>query len=129
MFRRKKPPPLSREESLACVVVPNDGLRVTSDEDGNVTLSIPIQVPRWLGRFSKSAESEASDRKIELDEVGSFVWGMCHERTTVRQMIRRLSERYKLNMKEAEVSLTAFLRTLAKKRLVAVVLPQSARRD
>ena len=124
MFWKKRAPPnLSRTESLNAVVVASGGVLVREDAKGTITLVVPFKasplvdrLSRWLGTTS------GGERKVELDEVGSFVWRMCDGRTTVREMIPRLADRYKMNRKEAEVSLTTFLRTLAGKRLVAVAV-------
>jgi len=119
----KKQEPLSREQSLDAVVVASSAITVREREGGCITLGIPYKstpVIAWLSRrFGVSGEGE---RPLELDEIGSFVWRMFDGRTTVREMIERLSDAYKLNRKDAEVSLTAFIRSLVKKRLVVLAL-------
>jgi hypothetical protein len=50
---------------------------------------------------------------------------MCDGRTSVREMIERLADRYKLNREESAASLTAFVRTLAAKGLVTLVVRKS----
>ena len=57
-----------------------------------------------------------------LDQIGTQVWEMCDGRTTVEAMIRRLSEDHKLNNKEAEISLLAYLKQLGQKNLVGFVV-------
>ncbi len=42
-------------------------------------------------------------------------------------MIERLSESYKLNRKEAEVSLTAFIRSVIRKRLCVLAVSNRGR--
>jgi len=73
--------------------------------------------------FPKLGEKPAGYKKIELDEVGSFVWDMCDGETPVSQMIDALIEAYKLNPKEAEVALLTFVKTLLTKNLASVVIP------
>jgi hypothetical protein len=119
----KKPEPLSREQSLDAVVVASSAISIREREDGCITLGIPFRPTpfiAWLSR--KLGVATDGERPLELDEIGSFVWRMFDGRTTVRQMIARLSEDYKLNRKDAEVSLTAFIRNLVKKRLVVLAL-------
>jgi hypothetical protein len=129
LFWKKKTPALTRDESLDAVVAPLSGVEPREDEKGLVTLVVPFQaspmvrkISGWLG-----AAPGAGERKIELDEVGSFVWRMFDGKTPVREMIRRLAEKHKLNRKDAEVSLTTFVRTLASRKLVAVVVRKNER--
>ena len=133
MFWRKKAvaPPLSREESLKAVVVPVTDVEAQEKPDGTITLAVPFRASRVVERLAQSlgARSGAGERRIELDELGTFVWRMCDGRTTVRQMIERLAARYQLNRKDAEVSLTTFVRTLAAKGLAAIVIPKSDKSD
>jgi len=123
-FWKKKGPQLTREDSLAAVVVPNRQLRVERNAEGTVTLYAPFhaaafveRIARWLG-----APARAGEAKVELDEVGSFVWNLCDGQRNVREMVACLADKYKLNRKEAEASLTEFLRSLAGRNLVAIVI-------
>ena len=124
MFRRKKEPQLTREQMLRSTVVANSALRVTRDKNGSVTLRVPLRLSPFLRRVLGRFAADASDQKSALDEVGSFVWDMCDGRTTVLEMITRISERYKLNRKETEISLTTYLRTLMGKNYVAILVPE-----
>jgi hypothetical protein len=63
-------------------------------------------------------------KTFELDELGKFVWDTCDGKTAVRQIIRRLADRYNLNDREAEVATVAFLRTLTRKGLVGMAIEQ-----
>jgi len=122
MFRRKKPPTISREQMLGSRVAPNTGLRVTRDDRGLVTLGVPMQPSPLLRWFPKLAKRSLGDRRIQLDEVGSFVWDMCNGKTPVLEMIEKLSDRYKMNPKESAVALTSYLSTLTKKGLVSMLV-------
>ena len=126
MFRKKKVPQLTREQSLDARVLPNSILRTRENEGGTITLVIPFHAPDWIRRLAGRVGSGEGERTVELDEIGSFVWGMCDGKTAVREMIQRLADRYKLNRKEAEAAVTAFLRTLATKGLVMIVVRKEA---
>lgn len=58
------------------------------------------------------------EKKIQLDEVGAWVWSKCDGRTNVDKMIKMMSEEFKLSRKESEVSLLSFLRSMSKKKLI-----------
>ena len=59
-------------------------------------------------------------KKIELDEIGSDVWEMCDGRATVEALSRAICASYRLNRRQGETSVTAYLRMLAQRRLVGV---------
>lgn len=118
-----KPEPLSREQSLDAVVVASSAITVREREGGCITLRIPFRPTPFIAWLSRKLKvGGESERPLELDEIGSFVWRMFDGRTTVRDMIERLSATYKLNRKDAEISLTTFIRSLVKKRLVVLAL-------
>jgi len=126
----KKPEPLSREQSLEAVVVPSSTLTLKEREDGCLTLGIPFKPSPFVERLSRwlRVPSGGGERPLELDEIGSFVWRMFDSRTTVREMIDRLMAEYKLNRKDAEISLTTFIRTLVRKRLVVLAIENPRRK-
>ncbi len=66
-----------------------------SASDGLVTLGVPLRAPPLLRKVFGRYTGETSERDIELDEIGSVVWEMCDGKTTIRNMIQHLSERYK----------------------------------
>lgn len=76
----------------------------------------------WKTRLLSKVFYIPERRSITLDEVGTEVWQMCDGQTTVAQMIDRLRERYKLDRKEAEVSLLSYLKTLGQKRFVGFLV-------
>ena len=121
----KRQPKLTREQSLASVPVRNAAIREECREDGTLLLRVPIRrtgVWKALGRVLNVPEA---DRRVELDELGTFVWELCDGKTDVRAIIERFSRRFKLNRKEAEVSMVAYLRTLARRRLVGIMVAES----
>ena len=123
-FWRKKGPRLTREDSFGAVVVPNRRLRIERNAEGVITLYAPFHAAAFVERMARwfGAPANAGEAKIELDEIGSFVWDLCDGQRTVREMAAELAAKYKLNRKEAEAALTTFLRGLAGRNLVAIVI-------
>jgi hypothetical protein len=123
-FWKKKGPRLTREDSLGAVVVPNRRLHVERNAEGVVKLYAPFHAAAFVERIARrlGGPARAGEAKIELDEIGSFVWGLCDGKKTVREMVADLAGKYKLNRKEAEAALTTFLRSLAGRNLVAIVI-------
>jgi len=120
LFRRKKPI-LSRDQVYASRPMRNPNLRWERTEEGLVVLAIPRRED-LLGKILTIVFVVPKSRSVQLDEVGSFVWDLCDGENSIREMIDRLSGEYKLNRKEADVSLTTYLRDLAKRGIVGFEL-------
>lgn len=117
---RKKPPTLDRETSLRAVPVLNPGVEIIDREDGGVCLRvrIPRQSTGWMARFLPPV----FERNIQLDELGSFVVRQIDGRRTTRDIIDAFTAQYRLNRREAELSCTRFLRSLAERRAVSIAV-------
>lgn len=63
-------------------------------------------------------------RQIVLDEVGTLVWDLCDGETPVRAITQQLMKRYKITLKEAELSLGQFLRTLTQRGFIGLRIEQ-----
>ena len=125
LFRRKaQPKELSRQASLASKPLRNPAIRTERKEDGTALLYVPSNPSRWARLMAKLIRVEGIDRRVSLDEIGAYVWEMCDSETPVRAMISRFAKQYKLNRKEAEVSMVQYLRTLAKKGLIGIMVPE-----
>ncbi len=99
----------------------NDLLTWEKNDSGEARITVTRQ-DNWRVRLLSKVFYVPKERTITLDEVGSMVWQMCNGRTTVSQMIEGLSKEYKLDRKEAEVSLLSYLKTLGQKRFIGFVL-------
>lgn len=94
-------------------------------EDGEeppavILLRVPRRNDRW-GNFVARMFRLPSHRKIELDEMGSDVWERCDGTISVDALTRAICERYRLNRRQGETSVTAYLRMLAERRLIALL--------
>jgi hypothetical protein len=99
----------------------NELLKWERKDSGEAEITVTRQED-WKIRWLSKVFYIPKERNITLDEVGSEVWQMCNGSTTVGQMIEKLSSKYQLNRKEAEVSLLAYLKTLGQKRFVGFLL-------
>lgn len=117
----------ARNQSLSMRPVRNPFVRTEAaggeGEGGGAVLVIPVEKARrgrlvaWiLRRLSRRPLPDG--KRLELDEVGAFVWGLCDGTRTAREMIHDLAQRYHLNRRDAEASLVQFLRTLGQRNLV-----------
>ncbi len=132
--KKKKAPEIPRTEFLKMKPVRNPALRWEKDEQGTYTVFVPLQQQQQSkgrkgkkGLLSKLAPSP-TEKKIQLDKVGSIVWGLCDGERTMQDIVEHLREEYKLLPSEAEVSLNAYFNQLSKRGLVGFVLPEETRR-
>jgi len=118
LFRHPKPPPIDRRQVLRLYPIRNALVRHEQNESGVFTLIVPLQ-PRgifgWLSRIFKLPR----EHRIELDEIGSAVWALCDGKHAVETIVQRLTQQYKLERREVELSLFAFLNTLARRGFIA----------
>jgi len=125
VFKRKNRarPVMTRTEALDCVPLKNPRIRESRLESGEVLLSYTVKVRPWFSglvrRLGKEREIVQS-KKIQLDELGTTVWDLIDGGRSVRAIVREFSEGYQLENKEAEVSVTSFLRELGKRGLVGL---------
>lgn len=106
----------------------NEALAWEKNDAGEVRITVTRQ-DTWRVRLLSKVFYIPKQRTITLDEVGTQVWELCNGRTTVGQMIESLSGRYQLNRKEAEVSLLAYLKTLAQKRFIGFAVADAKARN
>ncbi len=122
----KQRPKLSREQALDAVPVRNQLCKVEEAAGGGLLVSVPVRQSGWA-RLMKRLTYVPRYRKIELDEIGAFVWKQCDGRTNVRALIDRLCKRFKLSYREGEISLTQYLRTLARRNVIGLAVNPAAR--
>lgn len=119
--KRYQHPQISREKALSCKPVKNIQVTETRLETGAVMLIYPVGTKPWVAalikRFSGGAHKPVT-KKLELDTLGSAVWDLLDGKRSVKQVIREFSEAYQLHPKEAEMSVTMFLRQLGKRGLI-----------
>ena len=124
LLGRKRKPQLTKDDLLASRAVINQSIDWSENDEGVIQIEIRRRDVWWVNLLAKVMFTPEK-RSIALDDVGSLVWKLIDEGNTVRQMIGKLAKEYKLNRREAEASLTAYLRTLAKKRLIGFEVPDA----
>src|SRR6185295_17480462 len=75
--------------------------------EGGARLKLPVRAS-WLVRAGAT-------RTFELDEIGLLVWDACDGKTSVEQIIRGVADRYRLNLREAEVATLKFMDMLGRR--------------
>lgn len=101
----------------------------------DLLLAVPVKNPvvrekalprrtRRLGestlRLTGALARSRGEKSFELDELGEFVWQSVDGTRTVEGLIRHFASEKRVNLREAEVAVLAFLKMLAKKNLLAL---------
>jgi hypothetical protein len=119
---------VTRSEALNALPVRNPAITWEVGDNGRVTLTVPLALKPWM-RLIRPLIAVPAERQVELDEVGSDVWQWCDGEHTVRELMKTLAAEHQLNAREAEVSLTEFLKTLARRRFLGLRLDLPATRQ
>lgn len=88
-------------------------------ESGLVLLKVPRRADRW-GNFVARWLKLPDHKKIELDEIGSDVWEWCDGASGVGEIAQKISRKYRLNARQSEASVQAYLKMLAERRLIGL---------
>jgi Coenzyme PQQ synthesis protein D (PqqD) len=93
-----------------------------TDEDplnAGVVLTVPRRAREdYLNRLLNRLFHTPSSKTIELDEFGGKIWSQCDGKHSVAELVSYTCTEYKLNRRQAEVSVIQFMKMLSQRRLV-----------
>jgi hypothetical protein len=91
-------------------------------ESGEILLEFPLQMkPLFHSIFRRFRNSsEIPTKKLQLDEMGSFVWQEINGENNVQAIVTIFSRHYGITRQEAEKSVTAFLANLGRRDIIAL---------
>jgi hypothetical protein len=124
VFRKKtRESHLSRAAALKCR--PAKSLHITESrlETGEVLLEYPVTVRPWLAAVAKrlgSSREIVQTKKLQLDAMGTAVRDLVDGNRSVRRIVQIFAEAHRLENKEAEVSVTGFIRELGQRGLLGL---------
>lgn len=122
MFAKETPmptPTLDRKQSLQGVPVINPG--VTWKERGDGVLTVTVKVSRSAGVLGFFQPKE-SEKRIELDALGSFVLSQIDGEKTAQQITEAFVARFKVHRREAELCIVSFLKSLLKRCIISIAI-------
>jgi TATA-binding protein-associated factor Taf7 len=119
-FRKPK---LSRKQALSARPVRNPALKWEKLDGGEVRIILPRRDDH-TGKVLSFLFYVPKSRPVTLDIVGARVWELCDGEHTVDDLVEELVEEHRLHRREAEVSLTEFLKMLGKRNMVAFIVPK-----
>ena len=117
---RTSQPHLDRRQSLSGVPVLNEGVRVDDANPDRLVLTVRrVRGTGILARF----QPPVMERRVKLDELGSFVFRQIDGARSTRQIVERFARHHRVNRREAELSCVAFLKSLAGRNVVYIAIP------
>ena len=124
VFRKKKSAHhLSR--AVALQHRPAKSLHITESrlESGEVLLEYQLTVRPWLAGLAKRLgrpNEIVQTKKLQLDAMGTAVWDLVDGKRSVRRIVQIFAEDNRLENREAEVSVTSFIRELGQRGLLGL---------
>jgi hypothetical protein len=120
--KQNGPAPISRSEALSCRPTKHPKVSDKTLDAGVVRVSYPLRTRPWISAIARRFNLTDAPviKTLELDEMGSAAWRLIDGRRTVASIIQAFSEAYQLHPKEAEVSVTLFIRELGKRGIIGL---------
>lgn len=110
---------IDRRESLEGIPVIHDGVTVSEAVPGRVILD--VKFPRGNG-FLARFQPPILERRIKLDELGSYVFRLIDNQKSTREIIEMFMARYRTNRREATLSVVEFLKSLATRGVISIMI-------
>ena len=112
---------------LAAVPVPNHAASIShTASSANAAGPLRITVPRKKSRFMRPPFNwlirPPATRSITLDRIGEQVWRLCDGRRSVEAIVDAFAQAHRLTFHEARVSVTNYIRMLAERGALAIVM-------
>ena len=97
----------------------NQGVTFSENDEGNIEILVRLRRGNgFLSRFQPAV----MERKVKLDELGSFVFNQVDGNNTTLKIIECFIARYHTNRREAELSTVEFLKSLVKKGIISILI-------
>ncbi len=107
---------------MTAVMVRNQLVKEESRTGQALRLVAPLK-PTLLRRMVNAGTSK---RSFEFDDLGLWCWDRIDGRRTVESLIEEFAATHRLNIREAEVSVLAFLKMLTQRNLAGLVAKRAA---
>jgi hypothetical protein len=121
MSAKRQEPRITTGQFLAAVPMVNHAAKLTATPSGGTLAEVPIPRPRFLVPPISWILPFSGQRRIELDKLGTAVLELCDGRRSVERIVESFAADHKLTFREAQLSVTQFLRMLTERGVVAIV--------
>jgi hypothetical protein len=118
----------NRLRSLLARVRRSPSITFQQDEQGRTVITYPYARPRGLRLLrllgGLPAGEQTTEKRLELDLIGSFVWQRCDGNLRVCDLVEAVRERFRISYREAELSVAHFVRDLGNRGILALEMPK-----
>ena len=114
---------MSRMEALAYKPVKSLQITEIRMDSGEVIIEYPLAVRPWIAAVAKrlgAPPDRKQTKKLQLDILGTSVWDLMDGKRTVRRIVQIFAATHRLSNREAEVSVTRFIRELGRRGLLGL---------
>jgi hypothetical protein len=114
---------LSRAEALEYTPIKSRTISESRLESGEVIIEYPLAVRPWIAAVVRRLgghRNRKQTRKLQLDALGTSVWDLVDGKRSVGNIIRIFAKTHCLENREAEVSVTSFIRQLGQRGLLGL---------
>jgi len=121
----KKPRESHLSRAAALEYRPAKSLHITESrlETGDIFLEYTLTVRPWFAAVVKrlgGPRESVHTKKLQLDAMGTAVWDLVDGKRSVRRIVEIFAKANRLDNKEAEVSVTSFIRELGQRGLLGL---------
>jgi len=115
----KSSPRPTRQQLLSSVPHKNVLVKETAMAEG-----LRLTAPLRPNRLREVLGARAGEKSFELDQLGGFTWRSIDGKRNIEGLIRLFAEEQRVSLREADVSVVAFLKMLAQRNLIGLVTPR-----
>ncbi len=112
-----------RRAAFKFIPVKNSLVTEAKLESGEILIHYPVTMRPWIAglvkRFS-GAQNELQARPLQLDQLGTEVWELIDGNRSVRRIIERFAATHQLQIREAEVAVSQFIRMLGQRGVIGL---------
>ena len=122
---RKKTKDVYGDRTAAFKFIPVKNNQISEErlESGEVLIHYPVTLRPWVAglvkRFSGS-QTELRTKPLQLDQLGTEVWELIDGNRSVRRIIEIFAKAHQLQIREAEVAVSQFIRLLGQRGLIGL---------
>ena len=122
---RKKRNNIQIDRTAALKFTPVKNIQITEErlESGEIIIRYPITMRPWIASLAKrfgGPSDRIQTKPLQLDKLGTEVWELIDGKRSVRRIIEVFAETHRLQIREAEVAVSQFIRQLGQLGLIGM---------
>ena len=124
VFRKKnKNIQQSRKAALKFKPVKNIQIAEERMQSGEIVIHYPVTMRPWIAGLVKrfgGPHDRIQTKPLQLDKLGTDVWELIDGNRSVHRIIEVFAETHRLQVREAEVAVSQFIRQLGQRGLIGM---------